>query len=199
MIRRVHGFISATIATLLTIGAFIALAPAANAYKLLGCSYAGGGNNLRWSNLTTRHEYSNPADWSIEDWNSTSTQFNFRKSDDRANLKVTDGNFGNTEFDGIALDPNQNDPTTNSCKDGHWTRTVVAWWNRYWTDDYSGEKKKSVMSHEVGHALGLAHAGDPARECRAIPLMIETTHTRWERCGISKPRGDDINGANSLY
>ncbi|MFD7385883.1 matrixin family metalloprotease [Streptomyces anulatus] len=188
----------------LAAGSITAMAPQAHAYKLLGCSYNAGGNTLKWSNVTSSYAYSNPAQFSIEAWNSTSTQFNFTQVNRGANLRVADGNFGSHDFDGILLDADGVDPGPGGdhalfkCNSsGHWTETMTAWINRYHADSYSGAKKKNVMVHEIGHALGLDH--QDLADCWSTSIMDSQTSDRYDRCGLTEPTQDDINGANKIY
>ncbi|MFF3453636.1 matrixin family metalloprotease [Streptomyces sp. NPDC002730] len=187
----------------LALGSLVALAPQASAYNLLGCRYNAGGNTLKWSNVTSSYAYSNPAQVSIEAWNSTSTQFNFTQVNTGANLRVADGNFGNAGgVDGALLDASgvdlNNDSALHKCNSsGYWTETTTAWINRYYADSYPGAKKKDVLVHEIGHALGLAHRDTTA--CSTTSIMDTTTKDRYDICGLTEPTQDDINGANALY
>lgn len=64
--------------------------------------------------------------------------------------------------------------------------------NRYYTDDYELNKRRSVMGHELGHMLGLAH------ETGAV-LMNGYTSQRYDTYGVYTPQTDDVNGINALY
>ncbi|MEU9336551.1 hypothetical protein AB0D49_25830 [Streptomyces sp. NPDC048290] len=153
-----------------------------------GCKYSGSGNNLKWSNATTRYEYSNPGQVAVEAWNSTSTQFNFANVNTDANLVVADGNFGDTEFVGLA---------EMVCHGGYHQVTVKTWWNRYHTDSYSGQARKYVMVHEIGHALGLADL-EGQFTCANMPIMYANTKA-YDECGFTEPRPIDVSRVNSLY
>lgn len=63
--------------------------------------------------------------------------------------------------------------------------------NGFYTEGYAGWVIEGVAAHELGHALGLAHAS-------GCVIMVADTSTR-EACAINKPQQDDINGVNALY
>ncbi|WP_333740474.1 hypothetical protein [Streptomyces sp. IBSBF 2806] len=168
---------------------FVAFQSSASAAEFTGCRYAGNANSLKWANLTTRYEYSNPAQVAIAAWNSASTHFNFTNVNSGANLNVADQNFGQY-VEGAAIDG----LTSWRCSSGYYTETVTSSWNRYYTDGYPGIERKSVIVHEIGHALGL---GDI--EGSACVIMNGATPTRYGACGLSEPQPTDIARANSLY
>jgi hypothetical protein len=60
------------------------------------------------------------------------------------------------------------------------------------TQDYEGNKVRSVAGHEMGHVFGLAHDS-------GCILMRSTTSWRYDVCGVYTPQGDDINGFGALY
>ncbi|MFE9381003.1 matrixin family metalloprotease [Streptomyces sp. NPDC006855] len=185
----------------IALGSIATFSPQASAYNLLGCSYNAGGNTLKWSNVTSSYAYSNPAQFAVEAWNSTSTQFNFTQVNSGANLRVADGNFGSNNIDGVLLDASGVDTKSDNpllkCRNGYWAETNTAWLNRYYADSYSGAKKKSVLVHEIGHALGLGHRDTTS--CWTTSIMDTTTQHRYDTCGLTEPTSDDIAGANALY
>jgi len=178
-----------------TVGGF---STPANAYLLLGCQYQGA--SLKWGDYTTTQGYLTAATNSAAAWTNTSTLVVFTKTTTGNNVRIADGNFGNVGFDGVTLNLQQQDPVTYSCSSGHWTETLVTWWNTYYTDSYGSSERQSVMVHELGHALGLDdihHAPPPP--CTGIPIMQGDTATRWVSCGLTTPQSDDVNGVNFLY
>ncbi|MFI7238155.1 matrixin family metalloprotease [Streptomyces cyaneofuscatus] len=169
----------------------------ARAYEFIGCKYAGLGNNLKWENQTTRYAYSNPAQHAMSAWNSSSSQFNFAEVTSGANLRLTDGNFGNISVWGILRDSSGVDPgpaDNPKCSSGRWAEANSAWLNRYHLDGQPGWVKKSVYVHEVGHAIGLAHEDDLS--CVIMRTYVDNFVFD---CLLDSPTQDDINGANALY
>lgn len=191
------------IAVALALGVAAAALPAtpAMAYNTLGCKFGVSGNSLRWQDATNSSSYASAATQAINAWNSTSTQFNFAKVTSSPHLLVADGNFGATwngaSFSGIILDMNQQNPIANSCGGGTWDTSIVAWWNRYYTNAYGATKKQAIIVHEIGHALGLAHTTSVG--CGTMTIMDWDIDAGFDSCGFWSPRADDINGANALY
>jgi hypothetical protein len=185
------------------LGVIVVAPQPASAYELIGCRYNASGNSLKWQDVTSRSSYASAATSSIGAWNSSSTQIGFTKVTSRANLRIADGNFGSTGFDGILLDASGVNPSTDNpirkCRNGFWTETNTAWFNRLYTDNYSSGKKLSVGIHEVGHALGLAHRPRPTGPCSDVSVMHNDTQRRYDVCGVNIVTPDDRNGANALY
>ncbi|MEM2980433.1 MAG: matrixin family metalloprotease [Thermoproteota archaeon] len=65
--------------------------------------------------------------------------------------------------------------------------------NNYYTQNYPRNKIRSVIGHEFGHSLGLAHM------FFAPVLMNPDTSERYDVYGIYKPTQDEVNGINALY
>ncbi len=81
-----------------------------------------------------------------------------------------------------------------------WTSTYTystIWVNEYWQDEGYYENPthlQSVLAHELGHTLGLAHENDWG----AIVLMYWTDASFLD-CGIYEPTTDDLNGVDDIY
>lgn len=126
---------------------------------------------------------------SLAEWQSFSNspfRFSFGSG---AHLAIYTSNAGNTGYDGL---------TTSTCYN---TGLVIDTWsgyNTHYTSGYADPKKQSVMVHELGHSLGLAHAGSLAN-CTNLPVMFYATPTRYDTCGKKTPQTDDINGIWAIY
>lgn len=179
---------------LLAVLSLIVPASPAAAYSLLGCKYLT--TSLKWLDVTTG-TYTTPAQNAISAWDATATPISFTKVTVNDHLKVGNGNFGNTGYDGITLDPLGRNPTVYWCGGGTWDGEIVTWWNTFYADGYSATKRKSVMVHEIGHALGLAHRS--VSLCTEVSIMQPDTRTRYDICGKSTPQADDVAGVNFIY
>jgi hypothetical protein len=73
--------------------------------------------------------------------------------------------------------------------------TVDVFINDYYTQNYSSNQRKSVISHEMGHAFGLAHSSG------AVVMNGATNgfNSRWGTYGICTPQTDDVSGVNAIY
>ena len=86
--------------------------------------------------------------------------------------------------------------TAWTCAKGGFTR-VVSIYNTYYTDGFTSEQRVSVMAHEIGHALGLAHASS-ATGC-PVAIMVANFSATWGRCHEAWPQRLDIEALQALY
>jgi len=118
-------------------------------------------------------------------WNSAGAEVSFTpaSSTQSYNVLLTETNNSSVGWDGLTtLLP------CNSCQ--YTSGTVLL--NRFFTGSYVRGKIAGVATHELGHVIGLAHAG-------GCVIMVATTATRWDTCHLQTPQLDDINGAKARY
>ncbi len=73
---------------------------------------------------------------------------------------------------------------------------AMGYYNSFYTSGYSTTARKQLMVHEMGHELGLDHAGTST--CSGQPIMYPNS-SRYFTCNHQNPQPDDIDGSNSLY
>lgn len=169
------------------------IAPAAAAPW--GCQFSTP--SLGWKPaLTNSAAYLNPAQWSARYWHETNTPIFLTQVSSGANIVIADGTFAAADgFDGIVKTATGDD---RPCLTPHnWTTGMVAWWNKRYTDSYSGEKKLSVMVHELGHTLGLWH--EDFTSCNYVSIMEDDTYTRYDVCRKYTPQTADVAFINQIY
>jgi len=168
----------------------------ASAYALHNCRVAArSGYIIDWTDSTGGGSYGFVAHNSVMAWHNTATPIVFSKVPSGGHFDIRQGNFGNTGFDGITAAESGLFPTCGG--NGTWSTKLRAWWNTDYTDSYPSEKKQSVMAHEIGHVLGVAHSG--VGPCVSVPLAYPATSTRWDACRIKAPKQDDMNAVNFIY
>jgi matrixin len=100
---------------------------------------------------------------------------------------VTTANLGPTQVYGL---------THWTCDRGRFT-SVVSYYNTYYTDGFTFEQRVSLMTHEMGHGLGLSH-GSASGGC-PVPIMTPNFSDTWGRCHEAWPQAADIEGVVVLY
>lgn len=117
----------------------------------------------------------------------------------RSNIQAYGANYGNNGLNGWAemyksstdtspMNPDKSAPTN------HWAYAKV-YGNAYHMWDgttMTYDQRKAVYTHEIGHALGLAHAST------GVASVMRDEAQRHAN-GWYTPQTDDINGVNNLY
>jgi len=100
---------------------------------------------------------------------------------------VAMANLGPTQVYGL---------TRWTCDHGRFA-SVISYYNTYYTDGFTFDQRVSLMTHEMGHGLGLSHGSAPER-C-PVPIMTPNFSDTWSRCHEAWPQPADIEGINVLY
>lgn len=161
----------------------------ANAYSLTGCRFSSA--TIPYSSPTPPTSY--PATASRSDWTVNTDVASFATSSATIRIAFAYGYYGATGWSGLTQ--------YYSCAGtgGIHNNTVYLYINRTATDPYVPNARQSVISHEIGHAIGLGHVGSSTGICLPATLMNPYDSFRYFTCGIYQTRADDRNAANSLY
>lgn len=172
----------------LALGSTVALSAtqSAEAYNTTGC---------RWTSKTVRYwsasSYTDATARAVRRWtNNTNINFN-SVGVSNAEVVIANKNFGNTSYDGITY--------YAICYGGNYDtggQQTTSYYNTYFTSGYGRTARIQLMVHELGHALGLKHAGSSA--CSGQPIMYFSSD-RYFKCGHIGPQTDDIHGINHVY
>jgi hypothetical protein len=89
--------------------------------------------------------------------------------------------------------------TTGGCGvSGIWNNNrVTIQYNERTTASLTSDQKESITTHELGHALGSAHAGTV--NCGNPAIMYTDPVSVMNSCGTAFPYADDRAGIDTLY
>lgn len=182
MIRRPTVHLVAAVTLLVGVPTVVGLegAQEASAYATLGCRFFSASISYHNGGDTT---YGPVISNAISDWGNATSHISFSG--------VSSGGFGlfatgwgNSGWDGYTF--------VSTCTSGVWAQNPTSFANRYYTDSYGYSGQKSIFSHEIGHALGLAHVPSTS-------AIMQPSSARYTLYGLVSPQSDDINGVNSIY
>lgn len=164
-------------------------ASTASAWTYIGCYWPTiqQGTAFGWHDEATGVGARTAWEHSIADWNYTPTKIYF--SGDGYGITTYNDNEGNTGYDGISR---------RTCNSNNTFRDVTSNLNSYYTNNYSAQKRESVSTHELGHAVSLGHENGTNSPC-PVAIMYFATGLRFDTCGEFRPHPDDITGINSIY
>lgn len=186
--RRRHRIFSMS-TVVLALSAFISVGASdtASAYTKTGC---------HWDRTTidygtpTNSAYVSPTVNAATNWTNTPTPIYMRRvaGSPVSGVEISAANYGSVTWDGLS--------SWNCSTFLHHTTAAWSRYNTYHTNYYSATGKQQLMVHELGHTLGLAHAGTAT--CSGQPIMY-IWEKRYSVCGHVVPQADDIRGINDIY
>jgi hypothetical protein len=121
------------------------------------------------------------------DWNNAGTEITLSTGGWNCLYKIKYDYRSDVSWDGLTLSTVI--PFTN------YFATVDVFINDYYTQSYTLNQRKSVISHEMGHAFGL----DNTSGAVVMNGATNGAYSRWETYGICTPQSDDVSGVNSIY
>ncbi|EFC84939.1 M57 family metalloprotease [Parafrankia sp. EUN1f] len=158
--------------------------------------------NCRWDHTTvtvanlaySQAGYGAGWDSMMTAWNNTVAEVEFKAvgsgDKDQADFKVVADYYGNIGWYGNA-------DKSNVCTNGHYpngVQHITAQVNRSLTDGRPNNNNNAVLTHELGHTIGLAHMN-----VLENPYVIMYDGIGYDYRGIWLPQTDDIDGALVRY
>lgn len=161
----------------------------AQAYNLFGCKWPS--SNVKIQSATVPSGYGTPFANAMNDWGGNTDVNLVSWSGGDYNIRVSWVTFGNVQWSGIAAG-------SSSCAAGTYNQRGQIQINRHYTDGYTSNMKRSVITHEIGHYLGVAHSGSSSTACSSVVIMHPHDSKR-RSCGVYSTKADDRRAVNSLY
>ena len=179
--------LSLSIATLFVVSFMVGMAMPSSGYVLNNCRFSGNPVEYKYSSVGTAFQTAHDA--AAGRWNSTTGTPDLAKTTALAGIEiwVYDDSYTAT-WDGLA---------TGGCvHGGYWSNNQVKIeYNLSGTSTDSAAKKQHLATHELGHALGLAHNSN---SCTTKSVMRDG-YWAFNNCSGTAPYQDDINGKEWIY
>ena len=166
---------------MMVLGLVLALsATPAEAYTTTGCKWAS--STAKYAN-NTPSSYNTAVSSAASAWTSA-TDINWVTGSSGVVAYVVAGNYGASGYEGL---------TTWICNWAGTYQNLNIQLNRHYMDSHNAARKKAIVMHEFGHALGLNHSS-----VRGYPVMATSPSNSYLN-GTTSLKPDDIAGANFLY
>lgn len=139
--------------------------------------YVGGSMSMSGPILSGLYQWN-------QSFNNISSNIDLISSASNTDITFYESDYGSTGWGGTC--------TTSSVGDSIVGASIT--FNTYYTDDNSYTKNQAIATHEIGHAIGLAHSSS-----YEYSIMTYSTAIYWTRDGIYKPTSQDEYYLNINY